>query len=60
MKVYIGIDAHTTNCTLAFMTKDMDKPGKVNTCSPDRKNILYYVKDLKKQYGNDIEVVAWI
>ena len=25
---------------------------------PDCKNILYYVKDLKKQYGNDIEVIA--
>lgn len=58
MKVYIGIDAHTTNYTLAFMTNDMDKPGKVGTYSPDCKNILYYVKDLKKQYGNDIEVIA--
>ena len=31
MKVYIGIDAHTTNWTLAFMIKDMDDPSKIGT-----------------------------
>ena len=31
MKVYVGIDSHTTNYTLATITKDAEKAFNINT-----------------------------
>ena len=58
MKVYVGIDSHTTNYTLAAITKDSEKAFNVNTYSPVFTNILLYCKALAKQYGDDTEILV--
>lgn len=58
MKVYIGIDAHTTNYTLSSFTVEKREPFAVGTYSPDYMNIVKYVEDLKKRYGEDLEVLT--
>lgn len=58
MKVYVGIDAHTTNYTLA--TADtFEKPVfNVNSYSPKISNIVAYCKDIKKHFGNETEIIT--
>lgn len=58
MKVYVGIDAHTTNYTLATMTKDMTEATDVGTYSPVITNIISYCKGIQKKYGNDTEILV--
>ena len=51
MEAYIGIDAHTTNYTLATRIDNKDKALNVNTYSPLLSNIINYCKGVRKQYG---------
>ena len=58
MKVYVGIDAHTTNFTLATAITFDKPPVYVNSYSPKVSNIVAYCKDLRKQFGKDTEVIT--
>ena len=58
MKVYVGIDAHTTNYTLATVVTFDNPPVNVNTYSPKVSNIVAYCKAAKKQFGKDAEIVT--
>ncbi|MBR3462618.1 MAG: IS110 family transposase [Clostridiales bacterium] len=58
MKVYVGIDAHTTNYTLAAMFAIDQDPINVNTYAPKISNIVSYCKDLKKRFGEDTEIIT--
>ena len=58
MKVYVGIDSHTTNYTLAAMTSEADHPFSINTYPPKISNITAYCEGLRKQYGEDTEILA--
>ena len=58
MKVYVGIDSHTTNYTLATITKDAEKAFNINTYSPAYTNVIKYCKALVKQYGDDTEILV--
>lgn len=58
MKVYVGIDAHTTNYTLATAITFDKPPVYVNSYSPKVSNIVAYCKDLRKQFGKDTEVIT--
>ena len=55
MKVYVGIDSHTTNYTLATITKDAEKAFNINTYSPAYTNVIKYCKALVKQYGDYVD-----
>lgn len=58
MKVYIGIDAHTTNYTLATWTEGSSEAIFVDTYPPLVSNIVKYCESLKKKLGDDIEILA--
>ncbi|WP_105305005.1 hypothetical protein [Anaerolactibacter massiliensis] len=58
MKVYIGIDAHTTNYTLATWVEGAEQAININTYSPAIGNIVNYCKGLRKQLGKDIEILT--
>ena len=58
MKVYVGIDAHTTNFTLATAITFDKPPVYVNSYSPKVSNIVAYCKDLRKLFGKDTEVIT--
>lgn len=58
MKVYVGIDAHTTNYTLATVVTFDNPPVNVNTYSPKVSNIVSYCKAAKKQFGKNTEIVT--
>lgn len=57
MIAYVGIDAHTTNYTLATYRENTDRPINVNSYSPQISNIEKYCKGLKKQFGQDLEII---
>jgi len=57
MIAYVGIDAHTTNYTLATRMEGSKEPINVNTYSPAVSNIVKYCKAIRKEYGKDTEIV---
>lgn len=58
MKVYVGIDAHTTNYTLATMFEGLERPINPNTYSPKVSNIVRYCDAIRKKYGEDTEIIT--
>ena len=58
MKVYVGIDAHTTNFTLATSVALDEDPVNVNTYPAKVSNIAAYCKNLRKKYGKELEIVT--
>lgn len=56
MIAYVGIDAHTTNYTLATRMEGSKEPINVNTYSPAVSNIVKYCKAIRKEYGKDTEI----
>ncbi len=58
MKVYVGIDAHTTNYTLATMISLDQGPINANSYPPKISNIVAYCKDIKKKFGKDTEIIT--
>ena len=58
MKVYVGIDAHTTNFTLATSVALDKDPINVNTYPAKVSNIAAYCKNLRKKYGEELEIVT--
>jgi transposase len=57
MIAYVGIDAHTTNYTLATRLEGSKEPINVNTYSPAISNIVKYCKAIRKEYGKDTEII---
>ena len=57
MIAYVGIDAHTTNYTLATRLEGSREAVNVNTYSPVISNIINYCKAIIKEYGNDTEII---
>ena len=57
MIAYVGIDAHTTNYTLATRMDGSKDPINVNTYSPTVSNIVKYCKAIRKEFGKDTEIV---
>ena len=57
MIAYVGIDAHTTNYTLATRMEGSKDPVNVNTYSPTVSNIVKYCKAIRKEYGKDTEII---
>lgn len=53
--VYVGMDVHTTNYTLACFRPDMTDCFAVLTVEPDCKNILSYLKNVEKNSGEPCE-----
>ena len=58
MKVYVGIDAHTTNFTLATSVALDEDPVNVNTYPAKVSNIAAYCKNLRKKYGEELEIIT--
>ena len=57
MIAYVGIDAHTTNYTLATRMEGSKDPINVNTYSPAVSNIVKYCKAIRKEFGKDTEII---
>ena len=57
MKVYVGIDAHTTNYTFAAVYALDRDPINVSTYQPCVKSVTDYCKGVKKKLGEDTEIV---
>jgi len=57
MIAYVGIDAHTTNYTLATRMEGSKQAVNVNTYSPAVSNITKYCKAIRKEYGKDTEII---
>ena len=57
MKVYIGIDAHTTNYTFAAVYALDQDPINVSTYQPTVKSVTDYCKGIKKKLGEDTEIL---
>ena len=57
MIAYVGIDAHTTNYTLATRLEGSKEPINVNTYSPAISNIVKYCKAIRKEYGKYTEII---
>ena len=58
MKVYVGIDAHTTNYTLATAVIFDEPASNVNSYPPRISNIVAYCKDIKKHFGSETEIIT--
>ena len=57
MKVYVGIDAHTTNFTLATRIEGSEKAINTSTLTPEVSSIVKYCDSIKKHYGEDVEII---
>lgn len=56
--VYIGMDVHSTNYTLSSYTCETDNCFSTVKLGPEVKNILKYIARIKKDHGDDIEIVT--
>ena len=57
MIAYVGIDAHTTNYTLATRMEGSMDPINVSTYSPLLSNIVKYCQAIRKEFGSDTEII---
>ena len=56
--VYIGMDVHSTNYTLSSYIFEEDKHFATVKLSPETNSILNYIKRIRKEYGDDIDVIT--
>ncbi len=56
--IYVGMDVHSTNYTLASYTFETDRPFAVTQVDPDYKHILNYLKQVQKNYGGSCEFLC--
>ena len=56
--IYVGMDVHSTNYTLASYTFENDRPFAVTQVEPDYKHILNYLKQVQKNYGGPCEFLC--
>ena len=57
MIAYIGIDAHTTNYTLATRLEGSKDAVNVNSYPPALSNIVKYCNGIRKKYGTDTQII---
>lgn len=57
MIAYVGIDAHTTNYTLATRMEGSKEPVNVNSYPPALSNIVKYCNGIRKKYGTDTQII---
>lgn len=57
MKVYVGIDAHTTNYTLSTMLEGAQSAINTNTYTARVSNIVQYCNAIRKKLGEDTEII---
>ena len=57
MIAYVGIDAHTTNYTLATRMEGSKEPVNVNSYPPALSNIVKYCNGIRKKYGADTQII---
>jgi Transposase and inactivated derivatives len=56
--IYVGMDVHTTNYTLCSYSIESDKVFATTTLSPDYKNIVKYVDQVKMNHGEDCHILC--
>ena len=56
--VYIGMDVHSTNYTLSSYIFEEDKHFATVKLSPETNSILNYIKRIRKEYGDDVDVIT--
>ena len=56
--LYIGMDVHTTNYTLCSYSMETQRAFGRMQVEPDYKRILQYIQEMKKAWGDDIEIVC--
>ena len=56
--IYVGMDVHTTNYTLACYTFENGKHFAVTQVDPDYKHILNYLKKVQENYGGPCEFLC--
>ena len=56
--VYIGMDVHSTNYTLSSYTRETDNCFSTVTLKPEVKSIVKYIKRIKEDHGEDVEIVT--
>ena len=57
MIAYVGIDAHTTNYTLATRLEGSKDAVNVNSYPPALSNIVKYCNGIRKKYGTDTQII---
>ena len=58
MKVYIGIDAHSTNYTLSSYNSEADDCTNAVTLKPEYEGIVKYAKKIKEMHGPNTAVLC--
>ena len=56
--IYVGMDVHSTNYTLASFMFGNEQPFAVTQVDPDYKHILNYLKQVQKNYGGPCEFLC--
>lgn len=56
--VYIGMDVHSTNYTLSSYVFEEDKHFATVKLAAETDSILNYIRRIKKEYGNDTDVIT--
>lgn len=56
--IYVGMDVHTTNYTLSCYTVENDMSFATVQVEPDYKNILKYLEQVRKNYGDPCEFLC--
>lgn len=56
--IYIGMDVHSTNYTLASYTYNAQHCFAVSKIKPDYKEVIKYIANVKKNFGKDADVVC--
>ena len=56
--VYIGMDVHSTNYTLSSYIFEEDRHFATVKLSPETDSVLNYVKRIRKEYGDDTDVIT--
>ncbi len=56
--VYIGMDVHSTNYTLSSYVFEQDKSFATVKLSAKTESILNYIVRIKKEYGEDVDIVT--
>lgn len=56
--VYVGMDVHTTNYTLACYMVDMEQCFAIDQMAPDYRNVLKYLEQVQKNVGAPCDFVC--
>lgn len=56
--IYIGMDVHSTNYTLASYTYNTQHCFAVTTLKPDYREVVKYIKKVKENFGEEADIVC--